>query len=150
MKYNKTAIIGIALGLGAGISYGVYAVLAKYAVGEISTPLVGAAISLLIGTFFLGIFGLRGIRAIIDNNRKEIGYMLLSGFASACGLIASFFALTISPVVIVSPLQSTHPLFALLFSWLFLGRLEKITVKMIIGCVFVVTGVILITLGRAA
>ena len=76
--------------------------------------------------------------------------MLLSGIASASGIIASFFALNIAPVVVVSPVRSINPLFALLLSYIFISRLEKITVKLIIGCILVVTGVILITVGRSA
>ncbi|MFC2069751.1 EamA family transporter [Chloroflexota bacterium] len=150
MNEKRTALIGIAFGLGAGIAYGVCNVLIKYSVGEISTPLVGAAVSLLIGTVCLSVFGMRGIRTDLVKNRKGLVYMLMAGLAASCGIVASFFALSMAPVVVISPLQGTNPLFALLFSWLFLGRLEKITVRIILGTVLIVGGVILITLGRVA
>jgi drug/metabolite transporter (DMT)-like permease len=148
MSNKKTTIIGITFGITAGIAYGVSAVLTGYGVGELSTPLVGAAVSLLTGTIIIGIFGTRGVTRSIKETRKGVVFMLLAGIASGIGTISSFFAYSLAPVVVVSPLQGTNPLFALLFSWLFLGRLEKITVKLIIGCVLVVTGVILITIGR--
>ena len=150
MSEKRTLLIGAGFGLSAGIAYGFNSVLVRYGVGEMATPLVGAAISLLTGTVIIGTFGARGVKRSIKETRKGVVFMLLSGLVSACGITSSFFALSIAPVVVVSPLQSTNPLFALLFSWLFLGRLEKITVKLLIGCVFVVIGVILITLGRTA
>ncbi len=149
MSEKKTLLIGIGFGLSAGIAYGFNSVLVRYGVGELAPPLVGAAISLLIGAIIIGIFGFRGVAKSIKETRKGVVFMLLSGLVSACGITSTFFALSTAPVVVVAPLQSTNPLFALLFSWLFLGRLEKITVKLIIGCVLVVTGVILITIGRA-
>ncbi len=75
---------------------------------------------------------------------------MLAGVASGCGIWSSFLALSMAPVVIVSPVQSTSPLFALLSAWLFLGRLETITFRLVLGTIFVVAGVILITMGRMA
>ncbi|MFC1921237.1 EamA family transporter [Chloroflexota bacterium] len=150
MSEKKSVIIGMVFGLVAGIAYGFNSVLVRYGVGELAPPLVGAAVSLLTGTIVLGIFGIRGVRTSIKENGKGVRFMLLAGLTSACDITASFFALSIAPVVVVSPLQSTNPLFALLFSWLFLGRLEKITPKLILGTVLIVSGVILITLGRTA
>ncbi len=150
MKMNRNVLIGIALGIGAGLSYGVSSVLIRYSVGNLATPLVGASVSLLIGTIGLSIFGGRGIKNTLSTNRRGFIYLLLSGAAASCGIICMFFALGMAPVVVVTPLQSINPLFALLWSYLFLGRLEKITPKLILGSVLVVAGVILIALGRTA
>jgi DME family drug/metabolite transporter len=130
------------------MAYGVSAVLVRYGVGELAPPLVAAAISLFVGTIAISFFGMRNLRTDFINNRKGLGFMLLAGLSSTCGITASFFAYSLAPVVVVSPLQSTNPLFALLFSFIFLGRIEKITLRLIIGCVFVVAGVILITLDK--
>jgi drug/metabolite transporter (DMT)-like permease len=145
---NRTTAIGIAFGIGAGLAYGVSSVLIKYSVSSLATPLVGASISLFIGTIGMGFFGGRGFKSSVSGNRKGTVFMLLSGAAAACGIICAFFALDMSPVVVVTPLQSTNPLFALLFSYLFLGRLEKIAPRLIAGSVLVVAGVVLITVGR--
>jgi drug/metabolite transporter (DMT)-like permease len=148
VKTDRKTIIGILLGIGAGLSYGVSSVLIKYSVGNLATPLVGASVSLFVGTIGLGIFGGRGFRGTAVNNRRGLVFLVLSGAAAACGILCMFFALNMAPVVVVTPLQSTNPMFALLFSYLFLGRLEKITPKLVAGSILVVTGVILITLGR--
>jgi drug/metabolite transporter (DMT)-like permease len=144
---NRNSVIGIALGIGAGLAYGINSVLIKYSVGSLATPLVGASLALFIGTAMMAFFGSRGIKDAVTDKRKGTMFLLLSGVASAGGVTCIFFALDMAPVVVVTPLQSTNPMFALLFSWLFLGRLEKITAKLVIGSVLVVSGVILITLG---
>jgi len=148
MKINRSSAIGIAFGMGAGLCYGIVSILIKHSVGGLSTPLAGAAVSLFIGAVGLGIFGSRGIKQAIISQRKGLIYLLLSGVASAGGIISIFYALDIAPVVVITPVQSTNPLFALFFSYLFLGKLEKITPKLIVGSILVVGGVILITLGQ--
>jgi drug/metabolite transporter (DMT)-like permease len=147
---RRDVIVGRAFGIGAGLSYGISSVLVRQGVGDMAPPLVGAAIALLSGTIGLSVMGGRGVKAGVTESRKAVGLLLLSGLAAACGITSSFFALSMAPVVVVSPLQSTNPLFALLWSWLFLGHLEKITPRLVLGSVLVVAGVILITLGRTA
>ncbi|MFC2020375.1 EamA family transporter [Chloroflexota bacterium] len=148
MSTRRNVIIGRAFGLGAGLAYGISSVLIRYGVGDMAPPLVGAAIAMLSGTLGLFVLGGRGIKASLTESRKAIALLLSSGLAAAIGIIASFFALSMAPVVVISPLQSMSPLFALLWSWLFLGQLEKITPRLVLGTVLVVSGVILITLGR--
>lgn len=149
MSTRRGTIIGRAFGIGAALAYGVSSVLVRHGVSGLASPLVGAAVALLSGTVGLSILGARGLRANLAENRRGIVFLLLSGVAAACGIMSSFFALSMALVVIVSPLQSTSPLFALLWSHLFLGRLERITPRLVLGSIFVVSGVILITLGRA-
>jgi len=111
-------------------------------------PLVGAAIAMLCGTLGLLVIGGRGVKASLVENRKAVKLLLCAGLAAACGIISSFFALSMAPVVVISPLQSTTPLFTLLWSWLFLGRLERITPRLVLGSVLVVSGIVLVTIGR--
>ncbi len=150
MNTKGNAIIGIAFGLGAALSYGSSAVLVRYGVDNLAAPLVGAAIALFSGTLGLSILGVRGVRANLAENRRGIVFLVLSGVAAASGIISSFFALSMAPVVIIVPLQSTSSLFALLWSYLFLSRLERITPRLVLGSVLVVSGVILIAISRTA
>jgi len=146
---RKNAIIGRIYGICAGLSYGISSVLIRQGVGDLAPPLVGAAIAMLSGTLVLSINGGRGVKPAVTENKRSVVFLLCSGIAAATGIIASFFALSMAPVVIVSPLQSITPLFALLWSWLFLSHMEKISGRLVLGSILVVSGVILITLGRA-
>ncbi len=148
MSARRDAIIGRAFGIGAGLTYGISSVLIRQGVGDLAPPLVGAAIAMISGTLGLFVLGGRGVKAGLMESKKAVVLLLSSGIASACGIIASFFALSMAPVVVISPLQSTTPLFALLWSWLFLSRMERITPRLVLGSLLVVSGVILITLSK--
>ncbi len=147
MSTRRNATIGIAFGIGAGLAYGVSAVLIRQGVGAMAPPLVGAAIAILCGTSGLFVIGRRSIKATLVGNKKAVILLLCAGLAGACGVLSSYFALSIAPVVIISPLQNTTPLFTLLWSWLFLGRLERITPRLVLGTVLVVSGIVLVTFG---
>ena len=148
MSTRKNTIIGIALGIGAGFAYGVSAVLIRQGVHTMAPPLVGAAIAMLFGTLGMFFIGGRGVKSSLVENRKSVIILLCAGLAAVGGILSNYFALSRAPVVVVSPVQSITPLFALLWSWLFLGRLEKITPRLVLGTVLVVFGIVLIVMGR--
>ena len=150
MSTQRNTVIGRLFGLGAGLSYGISSVLIRQGVGEMAPPLVGAAISILSGSLCMVFLSGRNLKTDLKISRNGTLLMLAAGVAAGSGIIASYFALSMAPVVIISPVQSTTPLFALLWSWLFLGRLEKISPRLILGSILVVIGITLITLGRNA
>jgi len=150
MNTKRDAFIGTAFGIGAALAYGASSVFIRQGISNLAPPLVGAAVSLLSGTLVFLIIRVRDFSANLTQNRKAVGFFLLAGLASSLGIVSSFFALSLTPVVTVSPLQSTSPLFVMLWSYLFLRRLERITPRLILGSVLVIFGVILITIGRAA
>lgn len=149
MISRKDAIIGRVFGIGAALAYGLSSVLIRQHVGHLTPPLVGASIALLSGTLSLAVIGTRDLRANLMQRQRAVVLLLISGIAAAGGIVSNFFALSLAPVVIISPLQSTSPLFALLFSHLFISHLERITPRLIVGSILVVAGVILITIGKA-
>jgi uncharacterized membrane protein len=60
-----------------------------------------------------------------------------------------FYALSNGKAIIVTPLASLHPLFVLVLSYFFLGKVEKITKGVLVGAGVVVAGILLITTGQA-
>ena len=150
MNTRKEVVIGTAFAFGAALAYGSTAVLVRKGLAGLAPPLVGAAVSLLSGTFVLAFIGLRSPGSNLRQNKKSVGLLLIAGLLAGLGVMAHFFALSMAPVIMVSPLTSTNPLFALLWSHLFLGRLERITLRMVLGTVLVVAGVALVTVGRVS
>ena len=73
-------------------------------------------------------------------------FICLSGLFATVGITLLYSALGVAPVVVVSPVASLTPLFALLFSRLFLERLEKVTRQIVLGTVLVLTGIIIISI----
>jgi drug/metabolite transporter (DMT)-like permease len=72
---------------------------------------------------------------------------ILKGGAAleSLGLLLVLYALTYGPVVVVTPLTATLPLWVVLGSKLFLRDPEKITPRIVAGAALVVAGTIAIT-----
>ena len=58
-----------------------------------------------------------------------------------------YLAFNEAPVVLVAPAAGTYPLVAILLSYIFLQRLERVTWRIVLGAVLVVGGVALIATG---
>jgi drug/metabolite transporter (DMT)-like permease len=71
----------------------------------------------------------------------------LSGAANAVSFLLFFVALDIGPVAIATSFIGTTPLFTLVFTYLFLGDLERITKGVIAGAGLVVLGTVVIAIG---
>ena len=141
-------IWGYIFSFSSALCYGIGLVITKWGVSKLTTPLSGCIISLAFGflTLFLLAVG-KGININVKANKKAIGLISISGLLSAAGLFSLYSAMSMTPASVVSPLYGTHPLFTLLGVHFFLQRLEKITTHIVIGCLLVVIGGILITLG---
>ena len=146
---EKDIIIGRTFAILSAMGYAVGAVLARQGVTDLTSPLTGSAVSLLAGALVMGLIMGRRLEGNLRKKKRSVMFFSLAGLASGSGALSSFFALSLAPIVIVSPIQNTYPLFALLFARIFLSRLEKISFRLVLGSVFVVGGVALITLGKA-
>jgi uncharacterized membrane protein len=63
-------------------------------------------------------------------------------------LLVVLYALSFGPVVMVTPLTATLPLWVVIGSKLFLRDVEKITTRTVIGAILVVAGTIAISLAE--
>jgi drug/metabolite transporter, DME family len=81
-------------------------------------------------------------------NRQSLGYFIAGGGFESLGLLLVLYALTYGPVVVVTPLTATLPLWVVLGSKLFLRDLEKITPRTVAGAVLVVAGTVAITFAK--
>ncbi len=117
-----------------------------------TTPLVGTTVSLIAGMVILSVAGFGGMLnpkyTKESSTKRGLLFFALAGLASFGGVYANYFALSITPMVIVSPLLSTNPLFTLFLAFVFLKRLEKITPQLVVSAFLIIGGGILIVLGR--
>lgn len=81
-------------------------------------------------------------------NKESVKYLAATGVLVCLTDIIDLITLKNSKVSIVAPLLATTPLFVILFSWMFLKNIEKITKNLVIGSLFIFTGVLTITLSR--
>jgi len=79
---------------------------------------------------------------------KGVWHFFWSGFFEALGALLTLVALTMSRVVIVSPIVATTPLFSLIISLIFFRGKERVSGRTILGTFAVVSGTIAIALGR--
>lgn len=109
-------------------------------------PYVGAAIatttSLVIFAVSLLVMG--RIR-LIKPERQSLPFFGSAAFISATAQVLNFAALSMGEVSAMAPLLDSTPLFTVLFSAIFLRDLEKVTARIVLGVLLMLTGAIIIT-----
>ena len=147
---RRRVLWGYAASIGAAAGYGTGAVASRALVADHSPPMVASAFSLIFGTAMVAVlFHRNGVAALAKAGQEAWLFMSLSGVASAWGLAFLFLAFKEAPVVLVAPLSGSYPLVAIVLTHLFLQRLEKVTLRTVVGAIMVVAGVALIAATRA-
>ncbi|MFH1560728.1 MAG: EamA family transporter [Chloroflexota bacterium] len=136
--------------IGAAMAYGASQTVGKHVTTEYAPPLVATAFALLFGFGYVSLMFHRHIpNDLRTSSRRGFFWFGLSGIASSAGVTSLYFALSNSPVVVVSPVAAITPLVTLILAHIFLQRLERITKRTVLGTLLVVSGVIIITISRA-
>jgi DME family drug/metabolite transporter len=81
-------------------------------------------------------------------NRDSLMYFIAGGALESLGLLLVLYALTFAPVVLVTPLTATLPLWVVLGGKLLLRDVEKITRQIVVGAALVVSGTLVIALAK--
>ena len=142
---RRRVLLGTVFGFSAAISYGVSQVLARHTVSDLAPPLVGASLSLFWGTLGFLAISFRNLRTPAQDFSRGLVFFAAGGIFSALGVTAMFLALERAQVVIVSPLTSTNPLFTLFLAAIFLRDVEQLNLRVVIGALLVVGGVVVLT-----
>ena len=149
-RTDRRYLAGCMAGLVSGAATGASTVLAKQAVSVYNAPLAIASLGMLAAMLFVvpGV-SLMAARnpAIRTFDWKHMGLAGLSGASTTTSIVAQIFAVQRADVVVVAPILATFPLWTLLLSHLFIARLEEITLRLIIGTIITVAGVIAVALG---
>ena len=78
---------------------------------------------------------------------KSMGFVGFSGLSTSVSIVSQLFAVQRADVVIVAPILATFTLWTLLFSHIFISRLEQLNLRLIIGAIVGVAGVIAVAIG---
>jgi uncharacterized membrane protein len=137
--------------VGAALLFAISTTLRKIGLSMISSPIVGAAItstvSLIVLIGFIFISRVRRTNTwVIEINKNAVKYFGFSGFISSVAFLFYFLALNSSFVVKIQPIAGSNPLFALLFSYIFLRDVEHINSRIILATILIVIGIVLITI----
>jgi drug/metabolite transporter (DMT)-like permease len=139
-------VIDVVFPLGAALCGAVSQNLRRAGLLLLPDPFIGAAIgsstSLVIFALFLF---MTGRFYLARPQRESLPFFGSAAVLSAGAQMLNFTALNMGEVSAMVPLFNTTPLFTLLFSALFLKHLEKFNVRIVLGTVGMVAGVVIIS-----
>lgn len=142
---RKNRMLGYFFGLATALFWGGSAVLIRHSL-QFAPPFVVLSFALLSGTVTLSAATGKGFEIGVKTNKKAIGLLLSAGFLNGIALASFYSALALAPVVVVSPLGAISPLVTILFVHLFLRRLERITIQILIAGLLIVLGGVLVSI----
>jgi len=126
----------------ASFCYGLTAIMRKVGMNITPEPMVGVVVQ---NTAALAVLILltpvqRTHLRVNYRDRRAWFIFSLSGLIAFFAHYCTFFALSLGLVVIVGPLVSLNPFFALLLAVIFLRKEERVTGKILLGAAFIVGG----------
>lgn len=133
--------------IGTALITGIVHPLRRYALVISDEPLFFAA---LVGPVSLISFAAYHALPVVGEklvwNQKALLPFAFGGLFETLAVLLMLIAFTLGPVVIVSPIVATTPIWTLLFAALFLREVERISMASIMGALCVVFGVVFISL----
>jgi len=127
--------------------YALSSIVRKAALNMLPEPVLGAVVGALASllTYPL-VLRLMNRQGEIRLTRGSLPYFAAAGVSNSVAWITMFIATQGGSVSVVSAIIGANPLFGLLLSAVFLRSVERITPRIIVGCLFIVAGVSAITL----
>ncbi len=144
---SASSVRGYVFAFTAAIAYAASQVLARHGVSDFQAPLVGTTIALGFASIGFILILVRNLESQSSSDfRRGSLFFGVAGIFSAVGVSSMFVALENADVVVVSPVSSTNPLFTLLFAAILLRDLERFNIRILMGSMLVVLGVVVISL----
>jgi drug/metabolite transporter (DMT)-like permease len=132
----------------AGVGFASSDVLRKSGLEETPNPAFGALIA--VGTMLVLVsvtaFSIPGLRRQIRLG-PGWSWLMLAGACIAGALLAVFKALETGEVSTVGPIIAAQPLAIIILSWALLHNIERVSLRMVVGAILVVAGVVGIAVG---
>lgn len=123
-------------------------VVRKIALNVYDEPVMGVSLgyltSLCVYVFLLTLS--RDIRRSASLGKQSFRLFGKAALFMCGGWFCSLYALRYGKVIVVSSLRNTEPIFVLLFTHLFLRRLEKISLKLVVGTIVTLLGILCVTI----
>jgi uncharacterized membrane protein len=131
---------------GAALLYGVSRIFRKLGMITVTSSWGGATVIATISLlFFFILIPFMGKKQRLEINKRSFRYFALAGMLGGLGQVCVLAALKSGDVVIVNPLISTTPLFALFLTYIFLKKFERITLQVVLGAIVIMAAVIILT-----
>ena len=121
--------------------------LRRYALTQSQEPLFFAALVGPVALLSLAVFYVSpACQEKLVWNRRALWPIVLSGTFETAAVLFMLIAFASGPVVVVSPITATAPIWTMILSAIFLRELEKLDFASVIGTISVVAGIIAISL----
>lgn len=127
--------------LTASVMFAVMPVVAKFGFAHQNTPFVaiGAAFGSAVVFLCAARFGL-GLGGELRVDSRSLRWFALAGLSTTLAAASFWTALTMGDVSIMMPLSRLGPLWVVLWTYLFLGHLERVTPRIFIAAFLIVSG----------
>jgi len=133
----------------AAILGGVIYPLRRYALRFSDEPIYFGAVVGIVGLLCVCAYlALPTTKEKLVLNRGSLAYFIAGGTLESLGLLLVLYALTFGPVILVTPMTATLPLWVVLGGKLLLRDVEKITKRIVVGAGLVVAGTVAMILAR--
>ncbi len=141
---------GILLGVAAGASFGVSPLMIKMALNSFSSPIAAVFISFVGAAIVHALIHVKGEKRklLFTMDRRTFWLFSLTGLLVVFAQLSRFFALSMAPISVISPIFTVSPLMLIMLSFFFNRKLEVFSKSVIIAAVFVVAGSLLLLWGR--
>ena len=146
---TELVAMGLLCAVAGAAAYGTGHVIARHVVTSAAPAPVTATYTLFFGMLFLFVISVPHLNRDLRAPRWSLIMMALAGICSSFGIFLMYTALARAPVILASPIVASYPLIAMTFTHLFLQRLERVTLRMVLGAILVVVGITFVVLGQA-
>lgn len=117
----------------------------RYGFRRYEEPILAAAAAAVASVAVMGLVGARPFRAgRVLLTRQALALLAASGLCEALAYITALRAFRQGNVSIVSPLVSTHGLFAVALAAIFLRDLERVTWRLVVATLLIVAGILIV------
>ncbi len=147
-KTGRVAM-GLLCAVAGAAAYGTGHAIARHVVTTAAPAPVTATYTLFFGMLFLFVISVPHLKRDLQAPRWALIMMALAGVCSSFGIFLMYTALARAPVMLASPIVATYPLIAMTFTHIFLQRLERVTLRMVLGAILVTVGITFVVLGQA-
>jgi len=144
----ETSRLALSLPLFAAFFFGLEPILANVGFAEGTSVATGLAIKTIAAlAAFLAYLRARGtVPRVWELPGDALKWSVVAGLANTGFLLAYYAGLEVSRVGVVVPIMQTSPLIVIAVSAVFLGRLERVTPRLVGAAAVIVAGGILVTL----
>jgi drug/metabolite transporter, DME family len=140
-------LIDVSFPLGAALVSAVSQSLRKQGLNILPDPFVATVMVTTTSLILLVLFLLlTKKRSSVRMERQSLIFFVSAAFVAVSAQILNFVALAQGELSAIIPLLNTTPLFTVFFSGLFLRSVETLNARIVLGAIFMVAGVALITL----